>query len=102
VANRTFIKRQPRAALLLERVQPPRFASLVRPSDEFPRAVVMLDDGSAGLDPISGVQVEMASGVADHGVVDMPADHPVDTVPCRLGSDDLLEAADEIHGLLHL
>jgi hypothetical protein len=44
----------------------------------------MLDDGSAGLDPISGVQVEMASGVADHGVVVCPQITP--WTPCRAAS----------------
>src|SRR5262245_23028795 len=62
----------------------------------------MLDHGGAAFDPVTAIDVDEARLLADHGVVDVAADHPVETAAMRLRRQRLLELADEVDGVLDL
>ena len=54
------------------------------------------------IDPVAGIDVGDAGHLAQGGVVDMAADHPVRPVAAGLRRQELLEASDIAHGVLHL
>src|SRR5262245_45801078 len=75
---------------------------LIGPGDDLEMAVVMLDQRRAALHPVAAVHVADACLVADHGVVDVAADHTVGVMAPCLGRERLLERADIVDGVLDL
>ncbi len=57
-----------------------------------------LNDGSARLHHVAGVEVRHAIMLCDFGVVHVPAQHAIDALLARMIDDIALELADEIHG----
>src|SRR5580658_3077676 len=64
------------------------------PIDQFHAAVVMLNECRAAFDPVAIVHVHDAVDLAHFGVVDVAADHAVETAAARLGGQSGLETID--------
>lgn len=62
----------------------------------------MLDHDGTGFHPIARIHISDAEIVVHGRVVNMAADHAVDLLPPRFRRQKLLEAADEVHRVLHL
>ena len=62
----------------------------------------MLHDVGAGFDEIPGVDIGDPFEVADHGMMDVAADHAVGAAPSRFVRERRFERADEIDGVLDL
>src|SRR5690606_23102545 len=63
--------------------------------------VPVLDQYGAGFHPVAAVWIANAVHVANLGVVDMPANHPLEAALAAFVGEGLLEFTDEIHRLLH-
>src|ERR1700739_4554399 len=75
-------------------------AQRIGPGNDFKAAVFVLRKRGAAFHPVAAVHVADAMLVADGGVVDMAADHPVGAVTPRLGGKRRLEGADIVHRVL--
>jgi hypothetical protein len=62
----------------------------------------VFDHRGAAFDPVAAIDVAETGIAADHGMMDMPADHAVDAAPPRLGDERGLVLADEVDRVLHL
>ena len=75
--------------------------SATDPLDDLEPPVEVLDDRRAAFDPVAAIDVAQAGVVADHGMMDVPADHAVNAAPASFGGERGLELADEVDGILH-
>src|SRR5471032_3371065 len=62
----------------------------------------IFDKGAAAFNPVSVVVIKDIADLADLGMVDMAAHHPVDAAQLGLMRHDLLEAGDIFHRVLDL
>src|SRR5690606_33914731 len=63
--------------------------------------VPVLDQCGAGFHPVAAIVITDAVHFADFGVVDMPANHPLEVALAAFVGEGLLEFTDEIHRFLH-
>jgi hypothetical protein len=69
-----------------------RFSERCCPAKNLHISAGIFDKGAAAFNPVSVVEVEDIADLADFGMVDMAAHHPVDAAGCGLARHDLLEA----------
>src|SRR5262249_6791203 len=66
----------------------------IGPCDDLEMTVLMLGERRAAFHPVAAVHVADTLHVADHGIMDMAADHAVGAVAPRFGRQRSLERAD--------
>ena len=74
----------------------------LRPADNLEVPVVGLGNGRAAFNPIAAVDVGDAQLLMDRGVVNVPADDPVNPVLSGLRDQGVLIPADHLDGIFHL
>src|SRR5450830_1947038 len=67
----------------------------IRQAIQLDGAVPVFDQGGAGLDPVTAVEVVHFANLADLGMVDMPAYHPVQPALHAFVGDGLFKVADK-------
>ena len=72
----------------------------MRPVQDFHCAVEMLDHRRAAFHPVSAIDVGQSEVIADHGMMDIPANDAVNTAPPRLGGERVLILSDELDRVL--
>ncbi len=77
-------------------------AVALRPADNLEVPVVGLGNGCAAFNPIAAVDVDDAQPLMDCGVVNVPADDPVNPVLPSSCSEDVFVPADHLDGIFHL
>src|SRR5437879_13907622 len=60
----------------------------------------MLDESSAVLDPIAAVAIENVADLTQLGVVDVTADHTIDTAATGFGGNGVGKGSDVLHRIL--
>src|SRR4051794_18374221 len=73
-----------------------------RPVDQFQTPVLMFNQRGAAFHPVTAVQVLDRIHLTHFGVVNVPADDPVEAAPPGLGSQRTLETIDRLYCLFHL
>ncbi len=74
----------------------------LRPADNLEVPVVGLGNGRAAFNPIAAVDVDDAQPLMDCGMVNVPADDPVNPVLPGLRNEDVFVSADHLNGIFHL
>src|ERR1700722_4153129 len=72
------------------------------PVDELHASVVVFDEGGAAFDPVAVVHVHDPVDLAHFGVMDVTANHAIETAAARLGGQRGLKTVDRFHRFLHL
>ena len=72
------------------------------PIDDAQAAHRIFGERGAAFDPVPVVAIDHARDVLDLGMVDVPADHPVEATRTGFACKCVLEIADEAGGVLHL
>src|SRR5262249_756831 len=72
------------------------------PAHELEPTVEMLDHRRAALHPVAAIDVVQTTVLANHGMMDVPANNAVNAATASLGGERVLVGADEVDRVLHL